>query len=211
MYIMKNIKFYPSSLEIRPASTIFGTEFQAIKLSFEQAMAFTSGFVSFDQMIETYGTANILQLGEQYDGYAAVYYSSWKQAVIKLRGAVEYFTAAEAINMMPSALRDAALNNAAYKIVYCCADGKRVPGAALYVWTFGDCRFSELIHALQKQGKMPICLRPDAIEISLKRKIFQSLTTDTAVKVTEDEDNVLLSYLGKAYYMRFIAEVPDEE
>lgn len=208
---MKKIKFFPSALEIRPASTIFGTEFLAVKLSFEQAMAFTSGFISFDQMIEIYGTASILQLGEQYDGYAAVFYNSWKQSVIKLRGAVEHFTEVEAINMMPSSLRDAALNNAAYKIVYRCADGKRVQGAALYVWTFGDCRFSELIHTLQKQGKMSSSLRPDAIEISLKRKIFQSLTTDEAISVTEDEDDVLLRYLGKNYYTQFIAEVPDEE
>lgn len=209
---MKKIKFYPSALEIRPASTIFGTEFCAVKLNFEQAMAFNSGFVSFEQMIETYGTASVLKLGEQYDGYVAVYYSSWKQqSVIKLRGAVERLTKAEALNLMPSALRDAALNNAAYKIVYRCADGKQVRGAALYVWTFGDCRFSEFIHHLQKQGKMSAGLSPDTIEISLKRKILQSLTTNAPVSVTDEENDVLMNYLGKAYYTQFIAEIPDEE
>lgn len=208
---MKKVKFYPSALEIRPASTIFGTEFRAVKLTFEQAMAFNSGFVSFEKMIETYGIANVLHLGEQYDGYVAIYYSSWKQSVIKLRGAVERLTKAEALNMMPSALRDAALNDAAYKIIYRCADGKQVRGAALYVWTFGDCRFSELIHHLQKQGKMSAGLSPDTIEISLKRKILQSLTTNAPVSVTDEENNVLMNYLGKAYYTQFIAEIPDEE
>ena len=91
------------------------------------------------------------------------------------------------------------------------ADGKQVRGAALYVWTFGDCRFSEFIHHLQKQGKMSAGLSPDTIEISLKRKILQSLTTNAPVSVTDEENDVLMNYLGKAYYTQFIAEIPDEE
>ncbi len=208
---MKKIKLFSSALETRPASTIFGTEFQAVKLSFEQAMAFCSGFNSFDHMVEAYGSAKVLKLGEQYDGYVAVYYSKWQQDVIKLRGAVERFSDAEALNLMPSALRDAALKKAAYKIVYHCADGTRVQGSALYVWTFGDCKFAELVHSLQKQGKMSLSIWPDILDVSLKNKLFQALTTDEPVSITEDEELVLTSYLGKAYYMQFISEEPDEE
>lgn len=199
------IKVFPSALEIRPASTIFGTEFKAVKLSFEQAMAFSSGFYSFDHMLETYGRANILQLGEQYDGYIAVYYSQWQQDVVKIRGVVERFSELEALNLQPSGLRDAALKDAAYKIVYRCQDGKKVCGSALYVWTFGDCRFAELIHALQQQKKISVSIIPDAMEINLKRKLIQSLIADEVVEISEDENEVLLKYLGKAYYMQFIS------
>lgn len=208
---MKKIKIYSSALETRPASTIFGTEFQAVKLSFEQAMAFCSGFNSFDQIVEAYGSANVLKLGEQYDGYAAVYYSKWQQDVIRLRGAVERFSETEALNLMPSALRDAALKQAAYKIVYHRADGTRVNGSALYVWTFGDCKFAELVHNLQMLGKISLSIWPDALEVSLKNKLFQALTSGEHVSITEDEELVLTSYLGKAYYMQFISEAPDEE
>lgn len=208
---MKKIKVFSSALEIRPASTIFGTEFQAVKLSFEQAMAFNSGFHSFEHMLRTYGKSKVLTLGEQYDGYVAVYYNEWQQDVIRLRGAVERFSETEALNMMPSALRDAALKQAAYKIVYHRADGTRVNGSALYVWTFGDCKFAELVHNLQMLGKISLSIWPDALEVSLKNKLFQALTSGEHVSITEDEELVLTSYLGKAYYMQFISEAPDEE
>lgn len=208
---MKKIKVFSSALEIRPASTIFGTEFQAVKLSFEQAMAFNSGFHSFEHMLGTYGKSKVLRLGEQYDGYVAVYYNKWQQDVIRLRGAVVHFSESEILNMMPSALRDAALKNAAYKIVYHRADGTRVNGSALYVWTFGDCKFAELVHNLQMLGKISLSIWPDALEVSLKNKLFQALTSGEHVSITEDEELVLTSYLGKAYYMQFISEAPDEE
>lgn len=211
LYIMKKIKVFSSALEIRPASTIFGTEFQAVKLSFEQAMAFNSGFHSFEHMLRTYGKSKVLTLGEQYDGYVAVYYNEWQQDVIRLRGAVVPFSESEILNMMPSALRDAALKNAAYKVVYNTAGGEQVQGAALYVWTFSGCNFARHIHALQTERKMSLSICPDVLDASIKNKIFQSLTADETVSITEDEDDVLLSYLGKPFYMKFIVEVPDEE
>ena len=204
------IKVFPSALEIRPASTIFGTEFQAVKLSFRQAMAFSSGFYSFDHMLETYGRANILQIGEQYDGYIAVYYSQWQQDVIKIRGAVERFSELEALNLQPSDLREAALKGAAYKIVYRCQDGKEVCGSALYVWTFGDCRFAELIHILQQQKRFTVSIIPDVMEVNLKRKLISSIIADDAVEISEDENEVLLKYLGNAYYIQFISVFEEE-
>lgn len=204
-----------SVLAFRRHSQILGTEMKAVKISQPQALGFISRFTSFEDMLETYGNQK-LELGEFYTGYIAVYHGSYSQEVIYMKGKVRKYSG------HPSHLRDANLRLAAEKgTFYEVVDPGNIEetypnyragdvhyqreGLFQFVWNFKECRFESHVRTMQSHGYL---LEADAEQIdkALKYKVLKGFATGKAFELTNDENVVLKSYLGK-YYKTFFTEV----
>lgn len=184
---MKNLIILPEALAIREASMSFGNKFQAVKLTFEQAMSFKEEFSSFEEMLEFYGPQNRLGLGEYYDGYIAVYYDGWKyHSVVRMRGVVFRI-------------------NERQCMVFASENGGTCAGLFKYVWTFNGCRFADNLRDLRRLGNaeaLQIKSDPDDLEKSLKEKLINALVKNIPVELTDEENFALQSY-GPDYYSQF--------
>lgn len=181
---MKKLIILTEALGIRDASLSFGKELLAVKLTFEQAMKFKGGFSSFKEMLKFYGEQNKLELGENYDGYLAIYYGEWGyQSVVLMRGAIYR------------------LNERQYIVTYHYKE-QNWPGVFKYIWTFNDCRFAENMRSIPEKE---FETSPEEIEQSLKTKLVQGAINHTPVILTDEEWFALWSY-GPDYYVKFFIE-----
>lgn len=206
---MEKFKINVSALEIREASLILGKEPRIVKLSFEQAMAFCCHFSSFEEMLEAYGAKNRLPLDEYYDGYVAVYYSSYRQEVIHMNGMLRRCMYSGAMLMWaPYEIKEAATKGGLYEVLYPLDNGKFIPGLFNYVWTFNDCRFEQWAVYLQKEKLLSEIVNPYEVEVSLKRKLTQLLVNEEPLECDPIENLVLFSY-APDYFSRFFTKVED--
>ena len=204
---MKNLKIFSSSLEIRTAQMPVCSEFKAVKLSYEQAMAFDHQITNFDELIARYGAANQLKPNEHYEGYIAVPYPWGKVDVIHIVGAVQKIAPDEARYYLDADKAKLIREGKCWQVRYMTSDGD-CPGRFDYVWTFNGCRFSSTISDLQKKGYLPSDMDADATDKLLKDKLITALCGNKIVKVSDNEDFILKVYLGKySYYKSFFSEV----
>ncbi len=206
---MEKFTINVSALEIRKADLILGKEPRIVKLSFEQAMGFRCHFSSFEEMLEAYGAKNRLPLDEYYDGYVAVYYSSYRQEVVHVNGMLRRCMYSGAMLMWaPYEIKEAATKGELYEVLYPLDNGEFISGLFNYVWTFNDCRFEQWAVYLQKEKLLSEIVNPYEIEVSLKRKLTQLLVNKEPLECDPIENLVLFSY-APDYFSRFFTKVED--
>ena len=172
-------------------------------------MAFCCHFSSFEEMLEAYGAKNRLPLDEYYDGYVAVYYSSYRQEVIHMNGMLRRCMYSGAMLMWaPYEIKEAATKGELYEVLYPLDNGKFIPGLFNYVWTFNDCRFEQWAVYLQKEKLLSEIVNPYEVEVSLKRKLTQLLVNEEPLECDPIENLVLFSY-APDYFSRFFTKVED--
>jgi hypothetical protein len=199
MYLLKP---HATALALYDASLVLGKEPCVIKLSFEQAMSFDEKFDSPEEMISFYGKENLLELGEFYEGYVAVYYSSWRQMVISFKGSLQRVSNLNDCYWLPQNMIEAAKNGSYYSVTY----SNGACGAFQYVWTFNGCNFASWARMLKKKGFLPAEVSADTISDSLKKKIIAALVNNEAFSLSENEGLVLKTYLGN-YYETFFSQL----
>ena len=208
-YRMEKFKINVSALETGKADLILGKEPRIVKLSFEQAMGFRCHFSSFEEMLEAYGAKNRLPLDEYYDGYVAVYYSSYRQEVVHVNGMLRRCMYSGAMLMWaPYEIKEAATKGGLYEVLYPLDNGEFISGLFNYVWTFNDCEFERLAAYLQKEKLLSEDINPKEIDVSLKRKLTQSLVDKKPLIVDYDECELLYTYLLD-YFSSFFTRKED--
>ena len=198
---MKKLKVIVSALEIHDSSLVLGKTLPIVKLSFEEAMRFKDHFQSFEELRDFYGSDKVLQEGEEYDGYVAVFYR-FRTDVVAMKGLLEKRNDAYLWGSDPD-MKSAIEQGRVY---FCtCYDGD-VPygGKFRYVWTFGDCRFASTISDLRTRRHLS-GEDPEKLSESLKQKVINAAIKDEKFEVTESECLVLKTYLGH-YFDDFFIE-----
>lgn len=204
---MKKLRIFPSQLEIGNAQMPAVKEFKAIKLTYEQAMAFDHKIKNFDELIAYYGAANRLSIGEHYEGYIAVPYS-WGVDIVHLSGYLKNIPPAEAVFYFDYGRAQIVREGRAWTVRYQDSQIGDCPGRFNYVWTFNGCRFAETITCLQKDNYLSSDINAEAMDKALKSKLINSLIGSHIVELTDEEDYLLKVYLGKnSYYRDFFTEV----
>lgn len=201
---MKKLKIFPSHLEFRNAGFPAVTEFKAVKLSYEQAMSFSQQHLrSFDDLVAVYGADKELKSGESYDGYIAVPHWWGYVEVVKMQGVITKIDPAAARGCLNYDFAKVIREGRAWEVLI---DGK-MPGPFLAVWTFSDCGFASLITQEQKRGRWQ-GIDAEEMDEKLKNKLIAALLSNQIVELTDEEDDVLRSYLGYySYYKRFFIEM----
>ena len=204
---MKKLKILTSNLEIKVAQMPVTSEFKAVKLSYEQAMAFDHHVTSFDELIARHGASRLLKPNEHYEGYIALPYSWGRVDVIHLAGAVQ--------KVDPNAAKYFWDENKKAKLVregkcwyvqWQNSDGSTYPGKFNYVWTFNGCHFTKTIIDLQEAGYLPSDIDAEGTDKILKDKLVSALCGNKIVEVSDNEDLILKAYLGEySYYNSFFA------
>ena len=186
---MKRIKIIEHNLAIREASTIFPDGWKAIKLNREQALRFNSDdeVASYAELVEKYGSENIINEGEMYNGYVVVYSPVLNQLLL-LNGMVKKVTTLPDLGFERHCVQQAFQKGTLFEVSYqdgdiCCA------GSLKYVWPFGSTLFER------------ITLR-DRAEV-LKAKLIEGAISQDFFEITDDENKILYQYLGKGYYDKF--------
>lgn len=205
---MKKLKIYPSSLEIRNADLPVVSEIKAVKLTYEQAMAFDETEIyTVEQLEAKYGETQMLKVGEFYDGYVAMWYPWYKVIVAKMLGMIRRVPVEAAKNcLFNSAMAKNIQNGQAWQVVYPLKRGVS-SGAFKYVYGFNGCCFAKITEHLKKhQGKLA-GVDVKEMDATLKEKLVAALLTeDKVVELTDDEDLVLRAY-APDYYRKFFAVV----
>lgn len=205
---MKKLKVSSSALEIRTAQMPVGTEFNAVKLSYEQAIAFENYNASFEELIACHGAASQLKPNEHYEGYIAVPYPWGRVDIVRLDGAVQRINPNEAKYYLDAAKAKLVLEGKCWCVRYQTSDGRTCSGRFNYVWTFKGCHFAKTIVDLQKKGYLPSDMDANATDKQLKDKLVSALCGNKIVEVSDNEDFILKVYLGEySYYKSFFKEV----
>lgn len=205
---MKKLKILNSNLEIRVAQMPVGTEFRAVKLSYEQAMAFDHHVTSFDELIARYGLSSELKSNEHYEGYIAVPYPWGRVDVIHLAGAVQKIDPNAAKYFWDENKANLVREGKCWYVQWQNTDGSTCPGKFNYVWTFNGCHFAKTIIDLQETGYLSSDIDAERTDKILKDKLVSALCGNKIVEVSDNEDLILKAYLGEySYYMSFFKEV----
>ena len=188
---MKRIKVLKSNLAIREASTIFPKGWKALKLNETEAMSFNLDHenASFDDLIKTYGANKVLHENEMYEGYIVIY-SPLMNQVFHLRGMIKKVTNPSGLSLAPYNIRQAFENGTLYDVYYQ-HDEAIIPGSLRYVWTFGT-TFFEKVTTKESADR-------------LREKLINGAIFDKVFEITDEENKILLQYLGKTYYDKFFA------
>ena len=205
---MKKLKIYPSALEIRNANLPVVSEIKAVKLTYEQAMAFDeTGIYTVKQLMAKYGEAQMLKVGEFYDGYVAMHYPWDRVIVAKMIGMIRRVPVENAKDcLFNSTMAKNIQNGQAWQVVYPLKRGA-ISGAFKYVYGFNGCCFARIAEHLKRhQGKLA-GVDANKMDATLKEKLVAALLTeDKVVELTDDEDLVLRAY-APDYYRKFFAVV----
>lgn len=205
---MKKLKISSYQLEIRHAQMPVGTEFKAVKLTYEQAMSFDHRVTNFNKLVACYGTASQLKPNEHYDGYIAVPYPWGKVDVVRLDGYIQRINPNEANSCFDPKKAQLIRENKCWTARHKASGGGDYPGRFNYVWTFNGCRFAETIATLKEKGYLPADTDISAADKRLKDKLVSALCGDKIVEVSDNEDLILKVYLGEnSYYKSFFTEV----
>lgn len=205
---MKTLKISSSSLEIRTAQMPVCSEFKAVKLSYEQAMAFDHQITNFDELIAYYGVSSQLKANEHYEGYIAVPYPWGRVDIVHLSGAVQKINPNEAKYYFDADKAKLVREGKCWCVRCQTSDGGTCSGRFNYVWTFNGCQFSSTILDLQKKGYLPSDMDTDATDRLLKNKLISALCGNKIVEVSNNEDLILKVYLGEySYYKSFFSAV----
>ncbi len=197
---MKKLKVIVSALEIHDSSLVLGKTLPIVKLSFEEAMSFRDHFQSFEELRDFYGSDKVLQEGEEYDGYIAVFYR-FRTDVIAMTGVLEKRNDANLWWSDPS-MKSAIEQGRVYFCNYRYDSGLSA-GKFRYVWTFGDCRFESTVQDLRSRHYLP-GEDPEKFSEALKEKVINAAIKDEPFEVSESEYLVLRAYLGHYYDDFFI-------
>lgn len=201
---MKKLKIALSRLAIRRAQMPTGTEFNAVKLTCEQAMSFDH-CVTWDKLVSR-ETSNLLKPNEHYEGYIAVLYP-WGIDVVCIAGHLQRINPDEAKYYFDADKAKLVMEGKCWTVRYKTSDGD-CPGMFNYVWTFKGCHFAKTVEDLKKKGYLPSDTDAEATDKHLKNKLVSALCGNQIVNVTDDEDLILKVYLGKnSYYKSFFSEV----
>ncbi len=204
---MKKLRISESQLEIRVAQMPICSEFKAIKLNYEQAMAFDHQITNFDELVARYGMASQLKINEHYEGYIAVPYPWGRVDIVHLIGAVQRINSNEAKYYLDADKAKLVREGKCWQVRYKTSDGD-CPGRFNYVWTFKGCHFSSTISDLQRKKYLPSDMDADATDKLLKDKLVSALCGNKIVKVSDEEDFILKVYLGEySYYKSFFTEI----
>lgn len=207
-YYMKKLKIYPSALEIRNADLPVVSEVKAVKLTYEQAMTFDEAETyTVEQLVAKYGEAQMLKVGEFYDGYVAMWYPWYKVMVAKMVGMIRRVPVEAAKNcFFNSVMAKNIQNGQAWQVVYPLKRGAS-SGAFKYVWSFNGCCFAKITEHLKRQRGQLAGVDAKKMDATLKEKLVAALLTeDKVVELTDDEDLVLRAY-APDYYRQFFAVV----
>ncbi len=203
---MKKIKVNVSSLGFRSSSLVLGKELRVIKLSFEQAMRFKSGYCSFEKMVDCYGWENILNEGEYYKGYVAVYYSSWSQCLVDMDGKLCRYTDMASCIWAEPHIKEACASGTLWSVIYPLKDGKTCTGVFRYVWNFNDCNYDGWVKHLQKSKHLSEETSPEMLDMTIKTKLVNACIAKVPMEFTDEEIFVVKSY-APDYYKSFFKEV----
>ena len=204
---MKTLRVFPGALKIRRAQMPYVSEFKAVKLTYEQAMAFEANVSTFDEIIARYGASKQLQAGEFYVGYIAVLYPWGRADVVYLNGCVQKILPSEAAGCLDYNKAKIIREGKGWTAVYPC-DGKNYPGGFDYVWTFNGCRFAAVVEDMKKAGSLSSDIDAEEMDERLKHKLVSALNGNKIVELTDEEDLLLKAYLGeKSYYEEFFTEI----
>lgn len=206
---MKTLKIRVENLKYRKASLILGKSLRVVKLTPIQAAGFDDTSISFDELLEKYGKENLLQEGEYYEGYVAVYYRDWKIDVVYMNGCLEKDNDLDSFIWAQSHIREAVKTGAYYRInppmfnnVKCFGEG-----AFQLVWNFNFCNFDGWARDLRIAKRLGIDIIPSDIDASLKEKLQNALTSEEKkVELTDEEYLVLWSY-APDYFRDFFSTV----
>lgn len=205
---MKKLKIRSSELAIRRAQMPTVSEFQAVKLTYEQAMDFDPEISTFDKLVARYGTANQLKVSEAYKGYIAVSYPWLRIDIVYMDGYVKHIDPSDASLYFDYQKAKLIREGRGWTVRYQTDDGHDCPGRFDYIWTFRGCHFASTISDLQKSGYLPAEMNAEAADKQLKDKLVAALTGNKIVEVTNDENLVLKAYLGThSYYKDFFIEL----
>lgn len=219
---MKKLRIFASALEIRNAEFPVSNEFNAVKLTYDQAMNFSDVASSFSELVAKYGEENILNVGELYEGYVAVYYWTGRVDVVKMSGQIQKIAPAIANTVWDYRLAENIRAGKAWECIYPTREGSICMGVFRYVWTFRNCTFAKDIAWTQSKlrdvrvrnfysPEAIACydrINAEAMDAELKGKIIAALLTEERTVVLEDtEDMILKHYLGSEYYNAFFCEV----
>ena len=184
------IKIIESNLAIREASTIFPAGWKAIKVTREQAMRFNRDdeVISFDELVEKYGSENIINEGEMYTGYV-VAYSPILNQLLFMCGMVKKAADASDWIFAQYATQQAFQNGTLYEVLYQQKDEKCSSGSLKYVWPFGSTLF-EKVTTVEKAE-------------TLKAKLIKGAVSQDFFEITDEENTILRKYLGSSYYNKF--------
>lgn len=184
------IKIIESNLAIREVSTIFPAGWKAIKVTREQAMRFNRDdeVISFDELVEKYGSENIINEGEMYTGYV-VAYSPILNQLLFMCGMVKKATNSSDWIFARYATQQAFQNGTLYEVLYQQKDEKCSSGSLKYVWPFGSTLF-EKVTTVEKAE-------------TLKAKLIKGAVSQDFFEITDEENTILRKYLGSTYYNKF--------
>ena len=204
----KNLKISVSALEDMIAKTPRGSEFKAVKLTYEQAMAFESYNASFDELLAIYGSSNRLKPNEHYDGYIAVSHRWGEVSIIHLIGALQRIDPSEAVNYPDEDKAEVIREGICWRVICQNSDGSSCPEKFNYVWTFNKCKFAKTIANLQEEYWLPSDMDAEATDKILKDKLIAALCGNKIVEVSYAEDDILKEYFGEdLFYYDIFSEV----
>ena len=206
---MKKLRISTSNLEIRVAQMPVTSEFKAVKLSYEQAMAFDHHVTNFEELIACYGASSQLKVNEHYEGYIAVPYSWGRVDIIHLCGKVQQIDPNAAKYFWNESKKASLVREGkCWYVQWQNTDGTTCPGKFNYVWTFNGCCFAQTIIDLQATGFLPSDIDAKETDKVLKNKLISALCGNKIVEVNDNEDLILKIYLGEySYYKSFFKEV----
>ena len=186
---MKQIKTIEANLAIREASLIFPRGWKAVKLNREQALRFNTDdeVISFEELVEKYGSENIINEGEMYTGYVIAYTPVLNQ-LLYMCGMVKKVTNASDVIFAQYASQQAFQNGTLYEVCYQ-TDNVCSAGSLKYVWPFGSTLFEKVT-------------TKERAEI-LKAKLIEGTISQDFFEISDDEEKILLKYLGRRYYDKF--------
>ncbi len=197
-------------LEFRNTEFPFGEDFRAVKLSIQEAMAFSGSNVkTFDDLLTRYGANNKLKVGEYYNGYLAIYFWYGRAEVVKMRGHIQRVDPKTPIGGPDYVYRNAVRKGLVWECILSLEGGKTAQGPCKDVWTFRDCAFANSILRGKKRGQKGYeNLDSEVIDKSLKEKLVEALQKEEkSVELTDEENMVLKHYLGEERYKRFFVKV----
>lgn len=186
---MKRIKIKEPSLAIREVIPVFADGFKAIKLSSEQAMRFTfeDETANFEQLSAKYGQHNILKEDELHTGYI-ILCNPISNQLISMFGKIRRIQCANGMDIAPLSVKQAYKRGTLYE-VYMESDKKKYLGSFRYVWPFGSTPFEKVT-----TEEKAVVLRKKLVNGAISRQTFE---------ISDEENDILLKYLGKEYYDKF--------
>ena len=189
---MKNFVINESSLAIRDVLPVSIDGWKAFKLSHEQAMRFNfdDEGANFSQLVEKYGSENMLSEGEHYEGYIVL--CSFPVNIL-----VKIFSYAERVKdanlfFAPQSIKMACNNGNLYRICFEHGGKKSYNGGFRYVWPLGVTPFE----------KVTTCEEA----VKLRNKLVEACVNKTSVSISDREETILRQFLGD-YFSKFFREL----